>query len=1053
MPYFENERKTELRQIRNRLREIQGAIFSPSQTIDKIEICVTGPGKGPEPPPQSGWKPFQIMDRWGGHDQTTWFRLRARVPLSFRGARVAAIMRLAEHSHWAGVGPRQESGEALAYVNGKPFQGVDRNHDFIVLTEKARGGESFEILLEACPSTWLDMTHVFSRAELAVMNMPVWDFYWDGTVYLDVVEALDPDSEVRRRLQALVDAAVRGVDLQHRDGPSFAESLRRARRLLHEGLKDFETSHHLGKLTLIGHSHIDTAWLWPLREARRKVGRTWATMLRLMEQYPEFVFAASQPELYMFAKEHHPELWRQIKRRVKDGRWEPCGASWVEQDNNVPSGEALVRQFLYGNRFYVREFGVRSRTAWLPDAFGYPWTLPQILRKCGMDTFCTIKISWSQYTRFPYGYFHWQGLDGTRIPAVMMPLNYNGDTTPRDCIRQRADFQQKELLEEAPLTFGWGDGGGGPTPKMIEYGRRLKNIVGVPRCAFGRTEDCLDRMHAEAAGKKIPVHNGELYLELHRACQTTQARTKRNNRKCEFLLQNAEWLSVLAMLHGGRYDQKTLQEAWRILLTHQFHDILPGSSITEVYKDADKNYAVVRDLGRRIRDQAVAYLCARMDTPGPGIPLAVFNPLSWMRADVATAKTKLPKGDFHIVAPDGNVVPSQRVGLDEVLFETQPVPPLGYAVYRLLPGAAQPRPAGMLRATTKSLENDYLRIRLDAFGRFTSVYDKVEGREVIAPGQRGNMLQLFDDRPASNDAWDVDHNFAARMWEPGRASIEIVENGPVRAVVRVTRRTERSTFIQDITLYAMLPRVDIINRVDWHEKRTLLKVAFPVGVLSHRAVYHIQFGTVERATHQNTDFDRARFEVAGHHWADLSEGDYGVSLLNDCKYGYDVLGNTLRLSLLRAPVEPDPCADQGEHEFVYSLFPHAGDWRCGTVQQGYELNQPLLVVAAPLGKGALPAVAAFAAVDADNVIISAVKKAEDSDAVIMRLYEACGQRGDVTVTFGATPTAVTECDMMEENDAPVRVRGNEAMFYIRPYEIRTFKVRFSGKSKRRTRRR
>lgn len=1042
MPHFEIERKTELRQLRNILGEIQGAIFSPCHPLVSIEACVTGRGKGPEAPPKSGWKPFKVMARWGGHDQSTWFRLRAKIPQAFRGARVAVMIRLAEHSHLAGLGPRQESGEALAYVNGAPYQGVDRNHEFIVLTEKARGGEAYEILLEACPSTWLDMTHVLSRAELAVMNTSIWDFYWDGTVYLDVVEALDTDSEARRRLQALVDTAIRMVDLQRRDSPAFLDSIRRARRFLQEGLKAFETSHHLGKLTLIGHSHIDTAWLWPLRETRRKVGRTWASMLRLMEQYPEFVFAASQPELYMFAKENHPELWRQIKRRVKEGRWEACGASWVEQDNNAPSGEALVRQFLYGNRFYAREFGLRSRTAWLPDAFGYPWSLPQILRKCGMDTFCTIKISWSQYTRFPYGYFQWEGIDGTRIPAVMMPLNYNGDPTPKDCIRQRADFQQKELLEEGPLTFGWGDGGGGPTPKMIEYGRRLKNIVGVPRCSFGRTEDCLDRMHAEATGKTIPVYNGELYLELHRACQTTQARTKRNNRKCEFLLQNAEWLSSMAMLHGGRYDQKTLNEAWRILLTHQFHDILPGSSITPVYEDADQNYAAVRALGEKVLDQAAGHLCARAAAPGPGVPLVVFNPLSWMRADVAAVKMKLPKGAFHVLAPDGAVMPSQRIATDEVIFETEPVPPLGYAVYRLVPGAADAEIMGTLKAGPKMLENDFLRIRLDADGCFTSVYDKVERREALALGQRGNELQLFEDRPASNDAWDVDHNFDAKMWTPGKAAIELVESGPVRAVLRVTRKTERSVFVQDITLYAMNPRVDIVNRVDWREKRTLLKVAFPVDVRCHRAAYHIQFGTVERATHQNTDFDRARFEVTGQHWADLSEGDYGVSLLNDCKYGYDVTGNTLRLSLLRAPEEPDPQADQGEHEFVYSLYPHGGDWRCGTIQQGYELNQPLLVVAAPDGKGALPAAAAFAAVDADNIIISAVKKAEDSDAVIVRLYESCGQRGDAVITFDRTPAVVTECDMMEEHDTPVRVRGNQAMFYIKPFEIKTLKIRF-----------
>ncbi len=1039
MPHFDAERSMELQQLRNRVQEIGAAIFDPRIPLADLQACITGLGHGPGEVPKRGWKPFRRMTRWGRHDETTWFRMKAAVPPEFRGQRVVAILRIADHTHISGIGPREEAGEALAYVNGVPYQGIDRNHDFIVLTERAKGGEVFEIALEACASTRFDASHVFTTADLAVMRKDVWDFYWDGEVYLDVVEALEKNSEARRRLQCLLADAIRQVDLQHAGLPAFFRSIAGARQTLLRGLEDFP-SQGLGKLTLIGHSHIDTAWLWPLRETRRKVGRTWSTMLRLMEQYPEFVFAASQPELYSFAKENFPALWEGIRRRVREGRWETCGASWVEQDSNVPSGEALVRQFLYGNRFYDREFGKRSRTAWLPDAFGYPWSLPQILKKCQIDTFYTIKLSWSQYTKFPYSYFQWQGIDGTRIPAVMPPLNYNGNPVPADCIAQRAEFQQKELVDETPFTIGWGDGGGGTTPKMIEYGRRLKNIVGVPQCEFGRTEECLDRMHARAT-RPLPVYNGELYLELHRGCQTTQSRTKRNNRKCEFLLQNAELLSGLARMNGAACDQSALPDAWRILLTHQFHDILPGSSITQVYSDADENYAKVRRLGEGVLASAVAQLAKTIDTSSPGTPLLVVNPLSWMRADVACARVKLPDGPFHVVASDGSVAASQKIGKDLLVFETAPVPPLGYAVYHLVPGAVEALPSGGLKATPRLLENEYLRIKLDDRGRFTSVFDKFDEREVLAPGEKGNVLQLFDDRPAHNDAWDIDPNVDETYWEPGVAeNIEVLETGPVRAVVRITRLTEKSVFTQDITLYALLPRVDVVTRVAWHEKRTLLKVAFPVDVLSPRASYHIQFAAIERATHENRDFDRARSEVTGHHWADLSEGNYGVSLLNDCKYGYDVKGNTLRLSLLRSPIDPDPVADEGDHEFTYSLFPHGGDWRNGTVQQGWELNQPLLVFPVTPRKGAAPAVFAAASVDVDNVIISGIKKAEDSDALVLRVYESCGQRGPAEITFGRKPRKVAECDLMEENETGVALNGASLRFFIKPYEIRTFKL-------------
>ena len=1003
--------------------------------------CVTGTGKGPESIPKNGWQPFKVMERWGGYDQTTWFRMYATLPKEYAGKCAVAILNPCAHSHVAGVGPHHESGEGLAYLNGVPWQGIDRNHECLVLADKAKGGARYDIALECCPSTRFDSSHVFACADIAVMNKDLWDLYWDGLAYLDALEFMPAEDTARRRLATWVFDAARMLDIDNPDDNALTASAVKARSFLQRGLKAFPASPHNGALALIGHSHIDTAWLWPLRETKRKVGRTFSTMLRLMEQYPEFHFSASQPELYMFVKENYPALWKGIKRRVKEGRWEPCGATWVEQDSNASGGEALVRQLLYGNRFYEREFGRRSKVAWLPDAFGFPWSLPQLLVRAGIETFHTIKISWSKYTKFPYGYFWWQGVDGSRIRAVMPPVNYNGDTTPEQLDRQWNEFQQKHLVNEAPFSFGFGDGGGGPTHKMIEYGKRYANLVGLPKCSFSRTEDCFERMRASVPPEKLPVHNGELYLELHRGCQTTQARAKRNNRKCEWLLHNVEWLSAVAALHGKPYDHETINAAWRILLTHQFHDILPGSSITEVYSDADRNYAQIRDMLEPLLAGAQAFLADKMDTSGKGAPVVVWNPLSWTRDDVARVKVKLPKGAFHVIAPDGSVTPSQRVADGEVLFEARNVPAYGCAVYHIVSGEAVVATAP-LKATAKTLENRYVKVTLDNCGRFRRVYDKQANREVLAEGALGNTLQLFEDRPASNDAWDIDYNFEEIMSEPDKAeSMAVLENGPVRAVVRVVRRTERSVFTQDITLYANSPRIDVDTHVDWHEKRRLLKVAFPVDVLTAKATYHIQFAAIERTTHENTAFDHARFEVPAHHWADLSEADYGVSLLSDCKYGYDVRDNVLRLSLLRSPVNPDPHADEGEHRFTYALLPHEGDWRGQSVREGYALNAPLLATAAKTAPGALPATAPLVETDRPNVIVETVKQAEDSDALVARLYEAHGARGKASIRFGVPVSNVTECNLMEDPETDIPVKDNTITINIKPFEVRSFLVR------------
>ena len=1016
---------------RSRLRFVEPTIYGAREPIVGWKFMTGKTSLEGLPQVNARWKAVEVGHRWGERDQTAWFAASVTIPKQWKGRHVVALI--------------NTGGECLAFVNGKPAQGLERNRSELTLALKAEGGEHFEIMVEAW-ATLEGRKWEFTQAEIAVVNPEVRDLWYNVRTAYEALGNLPEHSRQRMRMANLINEALNLLDLQHVGTPAYLESVKRANQHLMRHLPGIGGSLDMGKMVLAGHSHIDTAWLWTLAETRRKCGRTFASVLKNMEEFPEYKFSQSQPQLYKFVKQNYPDLYEGIKQRVAEGRWEPLGAAWVECDCNVPSGEAMIRQFLYGKKLYREEFGRDSVVGWWPDAFGYTWAMPQILKKCGMEYMVSTKIGWNQYDRFPYDLFWWTGVDGTRVLTCFPYVNYNGNPIPKDLKRQWDNFLQKDQCDTMLFSFGWGDGGGGPTKEMIEYGRREANLPGVPKCSFGTCEDFFEYVSRTVDGSKLPVWNDELYLELHRACQTTQARTKRNNRKCELLYRDAEMLSAAALLLGGDYPQAALQEGWEQILCNQFHDILPGSSINEVYRDADRDYAWVRERGEQVRQAALGAILCKMDTGGAGIPVAVFNTLSWERTDVVTVKVRSRATQFAVTNAAGTQVPCQVTGRAkgevEIVFLAENVPSLGYEVYRVLPGTAPKRFPG-LRASKTALENDFVRVRLDGVGRVKSVYDKCAGREVLAPGESGNRLQCFDDRPFAHDAWDIDLWFEEKAWEVDDVqSVELVEAGPVRAVVRFTKRTEKSQFVQDVILYRHTPRLDFCTGVEWQEKRVLLKVAFPVDVLTSKATYEIQFGAIERPTHHNTSWDYGRFEVTGHKWADLSEGDYGVSLLNDCKYGHDIKGNVLRLSLLRASTSPDPHADEGHHLFTYSLYPHQGDWRRGgTVREGYALNVPLLAVATEAHAGCLPSRGTFAGTDRPNVIIDCIKKAEDSDDLILRLYEAHGQRGQVQVTLSPEFRKVVETNAIEEGADPVAFADGVLSLYLKPFEFRTFRLK------------
>jgi len=944
--------------------------------------------------------------------------------------------------------------EGMLRIDGTTRAGIDANHTWTTLPSAGK----HELLLEFTsvprffrdPSC-LDEFSQFDGGELQLVNRTIEAAYYDLD-HLYQTETSETNERRRRLLHEVLEEALLGIDLTvPRD--RFVADLVAMRRWLATRLAQIGTEDEGGRLCLTGHSHIDTAWLWPIRETIRKCGRTFSTAVRLLEQYPDYVFSCSQPQLYAYTKRHFPELYRQIRKWVKRGRWETTGAMWVEADCNTTSGEALVRQMLYGIEFFRKEFGTRPRSLWLPDVFGYSGALPQILQRCGLPYFFTCKLHWQSRNPFPNHLFWWRGIDGSRVLAhvPLLPGGYNSNTKPPALRQSWASFLQKAEYDEVLVPFGYGDGGGGATPAFLEYAARAKDYPGLPRCRQAGAEAYL----AEAArkAKNLPVWNGELYLETHRGTYTTHGATKKANRRNELRYREAEIFGAVASHFGQKVPVDDLLEGWQTILLHQFHDILPGSSIGEVYIETLADHERVAAVADKIIDRSLNAIAARITPAGRGRNVCVFNSLGWDRSDVVSVTVPDSDKDVSFVDENGNETPGQVVGSEDgeaqVVFVPDHVPAVGYATLvarrdARSRGARASTPSG-LRVSTKRLENRYYILELNANGAITRLLDKRSDREIVAPGQVLNDLQLFQDGPEGEAAWNVHNTFEKRRYPfDGRTTIRVVERGPVRAVVRVTRRHRKTVIEQDITLYDRLPRIDFVTRADWRERQTMLKAAFPVNVLSTRATFEIQFGALERPTHRNTSWEQEKFEVCAQRWVDISEGGYGVSLLNDCKYGHDVVDNVLRITLLRGPESPDPTADLGKHEFTYSLLPHTGDWRdAETVRRAIELNVPMRAVPRR-GKARrnakLPPSRSFVTIDGEGVVFEALKRAEDGRGWILRLYESHGGRGPVTVRYPLPLKSVTECNLVEEDERRLRLKQGQFTFAIKPYEIRTFRL-------------
>ena len=771
--------------------------------------------------------------------------------------------------------------------------------------------------------------------------------------------------------------------------PSWAGQLRsELNRFCNEGdpqilaaLYEHTNGTHAHEIAAIGHAHIDTAWLWPLAESYRKTVRTFSSQTRYMDDYPEYRFACSQAQQYAWIKERNPDLWERILEKARNGQFVPVGGSWVEPDCNIPSGESLLRQFVHGQRFFEEELGARCNEFWSPDAFGYCSQLPQLMRQAGLSRFLTQKLSWNRFNRPDHHTFVWQGIDGSEVLGHYPPADtYSSDAQVPDLMRTQREYLDHESSGTSLLVFGYGDGGGGPTRAMLESLRRAHDLQGLPRTRVTSSDEFFEALEAEAGERPVVV--GELYLEYHRGVYTSQAFTKQLNRRCEQLLHDAEFL---ACARGGAYPGAELDRLWKLLLLQQFHDILPGSSIALVYDDARRDF-------HEIERGAVA-LCAGGETP--------VNTLGFPRREVVTS----PAGELRVVE----------------------APPYGPG--RLVQADDAVRVDGL------TLENEHLLVRLGEDGGVESVIVKATRRETLAAA--GNRLELYDDRPTKFDAWDIDpfHLETRADCEPAD-SWEVVSNGPLRAEVAFARRVgAASTLRQVVRLDAGARRLEFHTTVDWHEEHKLLKVCFPLDVRAPNATYEMPFAYAERPTHFSTSFDRARYEVPGHRFADLSEHGFGAALLTDSKYGYSCYGNELRISLLRSPKSPDPDADMGGHEFAYALLPHVGGWReAGVVAEGMRFNAPIRWVRDAPDES-------FASVDDPNLVLDTIKRAERSEALVLRLYEAHGGRGVARVALAAPFTRAHLANALEDEADAVTVEDGRLVLPYRPHEVLTVVVR------------
>ncbi|PTY03375.1 hypothetical protein DB346_05700 [Verrucomicrobia bacterium LW23] len=956
--------------------------------------------------PDSEFREARIGDQFRPEWATFWFRVAAEVPKAWVGERVDFL--------W------DSQSEATLWVDGVSTQGLNMtqgDRPDAILLEKAAGGEKLNFLVEmACNNKFgvpgskddaISPWHL-RKVKIARFNKAAWDLYWDAYVLTKLMEELMRDGDMtdlswQGRLLGELNKFCNAI--VEDDESTWPE----ARKFL-AGLYEFKNASRMFELSMIGHAHIDTAWLWPLAETWRKCERSFSSAVAYMKDYPEYRFSCSQAYQYDIIAKRNPVLYSKIKAAVKAGQWVPVGGTWIEPDCNIPSGEALVRQFVFGQGYFEKEFGRRCNEFWNPDVFGYNGQLPQIMRLAGIKRFLTQKLSWNRFNKPHNHTFLWRGIDGSEVLTHFPPSDtYNAFGTGESkselsWLRQNLrDFRDHDRSNEGIMLYGWGDGGGGPTKGMLEVIRRTADLQGLPRTVQRTSDEFFERLEGNIEDPAVLF--GELYFEYHRGTYTSQAAVKRNNRAGEQLLHELEFLATAqAVQSGAAYPAAEIAEIWKVLLLNQFHDILPGSSITQVYEDSARQFEEILGQASKLIVDAIG----AGDTP--------VNTIGFARGEVVEHNGKLA----YVKAPAYSTGEIAETA-DTVAFTRE--------------------------GDSLTLENAHLRAVLTTGGRLTSLVLKENGADVRETMRgNGNVFEIYDDMPTAYDAWDVDpYHLETKAELAPAASWEVAATAPLRVDLRFEYKlTDKCTLSQIVRLSADSRRLEFHCTADWQESHKMLKVAFPVDILARDATYEMQFGHADRPTHYSTMYDLARYEVPMHRWFNLQEHGFGVAILNNNKYGGSTYDNVMRLSLLRSPKHPDPICDMGSHSFSFAIMPHSADWReAGVIAEGFRFNFPIRF--GGLKPADLPA--SFVEVEAEggNVVLDTIKRAETSDAVVVRLYEAHGARGTATLRLGPTLasriTKAERTNVLEDKGEPVVIEadGTLAVPY-RPHEIITLKL-------------
>ena len=972
------------------------------------------------PDDNAPWQTFVKDSRVSGRDSHYWFRTKFRTPKKEKDHQEIYFQLLTgKEGQWDATNP-----QGLLYLNGKMVQGLDVNH-----TEAAL---EFDTEYDMYVYFYIGMheSMVEFNPTLKILDTKIEKLYYHLSVPYEAMLCLDSDDDNYIEIIKHLETACNLIDFRQIGSDDFYKSVDDAIGYLDNEFYGKSCGKHSAVVTCIGHTHIDVAWLWTLAQTREKVQRSFATVVSFMKKYPEFKFMSSQPQLYKYLKQEAPELYEEVKELVRQGRWEVEGAMWLEADCNLASGESLVRQIMFGKTFMKHEFGIDSQILWLPDVFGYSAALPQILKKSGVNKFVTSKISWNEYNKMPYDTFMWEGLDGTKIFTQFITARdydknakddnittYVGYIRPKQVLGTWKRYQQKHYNNETIITFGFGDGGGGPTKDMLEQQRRLSyGLPGFPATKIDTVTNFLKRVEENFIRngrllKRIPTWVGELYLELHRGTYTSIAKNKKNNRISEFLYQSAEAVSVFDMvLFNGSYPQREINDGWETILLNQFHDIIPGSSIFEVYEDSDADYARIIRKGNEIFEEKLDRIASNINTEGG---ILVYNPNGFEASGV--------------------------VDMDNEKFFVENIPAFGWKVVH--PTKNEPT----IQVEKNYIESKFYIAKFDEAGNIVFLYDKEYDRHVIVEGEKANELQIFEDMPKCYDAWEITKYYKQKMWTIDRVvNVEVLREG-CRSGLAITKKFGNSTITQKIYFYENIRNIDFETEIDWHEEHLLLKAAFPLNIHTDKATYDIQFGNIERPTHTNTSWDEAKFEVCAHKWADLSEDDYGVSLMNNCKYGYSTERNVLKLSLLKCATYPNPHADKGKHTFTYSLYPHGGNFKAGgTIQASYLLNRPFVAKKVHRNTGILCDNYSMIRCDKENIIIETVKKAEQSNDIIIRLFDSYNRKTKANIRFGFDVKKAYICDMLENEISEVTVENNSVTVPVSNFEIVTLKLKVTA---------